>query len=220
MDHNLAAETQAVERYLLGEMPPIERDDFEEHYFGCTVCSGEMRTASRFRNAARQVLREPERFESSGTKSLGAWWQMPAFLPMAAGILLVSVVAVYQAGFEIPSLKRQLAGHVAPIAEAVTTIPLAQARRGGEPDNVARIPRNTSHVRLNFEVMLDENPRSYECTISDSPQDHRRSNAGTPKPGALPDIDLYPQSLTPGQYHITLRALPNPQQFCQFFPKL
>src|SRR5690349_4564337 len=118
MDHNRAADTQAVERYLLGDMAPVERDDFEEHYFTCEICGRQVRSAARFRANARELLREPELLEPQKERR-AAWWRMPALAPMAAALLLVSVVAVYQAGFEIPSLKRDLATRVLPVAEAV-----------------------------------------------------------------------------------------------------
>ena len=46
MDHEVARTSHAVERYLLGEMPSSERDEFEEHYFACTDCASEIRFAS------------------------------------------------------------------------------------------------------------------------------------------------------------------------------
>lgn len=43
MTHQQALEKQAVERYLLEEMPEIERFAFEEHLFGCDVCAEDVR---------------------------------------------------------------------------------------------------------------------------------------------------------------------------------
>jgi hypothetical protein len=210
MDHNLAADTQAVELYLLGDMPPVERDDFEEHYFTCEVCGREIRAAARFRANARELLREPEGLQPQ-TESRAIWWRMPAFLPMAAALLLVSVVAVYQAGFEIPSLKRDLATRVPPVAEAVATIPLESVSRGPESgkSKVVQIPRTSSHVRLTFDMITDENPPAYECTVASGNKTIAIQKLEPPKAGALPDLDLYPQSLAPGHYEITVRPLPN-----------
>jgi Putative zinc-finger len=35
MDHHQATQLTAVEKYLLDELPPELRDEFEEHYFDC-----------------------------------------------------------------------------------------------------------------------------------------------------------------------------------------
>ena len=37
MNHVEAVKTLAIERYLLEEMTPEERDAFEEHFFSCAV---------------------------------------------------------------------------------------------------------------------------------------------------------------------------------------
>ena len=55
MDHEQAVLTLAVERYLLDEMPPSERDGFEEHYFECVECGESLRAASQFLEDAKQV---------------------------------------------------------------------------------------------------------------------------------------------------------------------
>ncbi len=46
MEHKTAIKTLAAERYLLGEMPDEERDEFEAHYFTCTECAEEVRHAA------------------------------------------------------------------------------------------------------------------------------------------------------------------------------
>jgi anti-sigma factor RsiW len=43
MEHDEAEKSQAVERYLLGELPVTEREAFEEHYFSCPECAEEVR---------------------------------------------------------------------------------------------------------------------------------------------------------------------------------
>lgn len=43
MEHSEATETMASARYLLGEMSDEERERFEEHFFGCSECSRDVR---------------------------------------------------------------------------------------------------------------------------------------------------------------------------------
>jgi len=52
-----AAVQYTVERYLLDELSPPERDAFEEHYFGCPECAEELRVTAAFLSAARRELR-------------------------------------------------------------------------------------------------------------------------------------------------------------------
>ena len=47
MTHQQAVDKQAVERYLLDEMPEIERFAFEEHLFDCDICADDVRSIVR-----------------------------------------------------------------------------------------------------------------------------------------------------------------------------
>jgi anti-sigma factor RsiW len=58
MEHTQAIETLAAERYVLDEMPPEERDAFEEHYFDCTVCTEAVTDGTALMASGRAVLRE------------------------------------------------------------------------------------------------------------------------------------------------------------------
>jgi hypothetical protein len=46
MTHQQAVERHAVERYLLDEMPELERFAFEAHYFGCAICADDLRAGA------------------------------------------------------------------------------------------------------------------------------------------------------------------------------
>ena len=97
MDHQEAIGLSAVERYLLGELSPLERDGFEDHFFSCHECATDVRITAQFLDGARKELgrggleeRAPGRAKQS---SLGAWlaalWR-PAFLgPVMAMLLLL-----------------------------------------------------------------------------------------------------------------------------------
>ena len=57
MDHNEALRQQAAEKYVLGELPPTLRDEYEEHYFECEECAEDVRAAAEFVDNVRAVLR-------------------------------------------------------------------------------------------------------------------------------------------------------------------
>src|SRR5579864_9494277 len=92
MEHSSAVQTHAVERYLLGEMPQEEREDFEEHYFTCAECAQDVRAAACFQANAREVMRDPERF-SAPEQDRRVWWRFPTLVPWAAAFAFMSVVA-------------------------------------------------------------------------------------------------------------------------------
>ena len=58
MTHADAASTQAVERYLLGELSSQQRDEFEAHLFDCPECAEDLRAAAIFLDNSRAVLRD------------------------------------------------------------------------------------------------------------------------------------------------------------------
>jgi anti-sigma factor RsiW len=57
MDHNEALRLRAVEKYVLGELPPSLRDQFEEHFFECQECAQDVKAAAEFVDNARAVWR-------------------------------------------------------------------------------------------------------------------------------------------------------------------
>jgi anti-sigma factor RsiW len=58
MDHNEAVRLLAAEKYLLGELPNLRREEYEEHYFDCADCAEDITDAVAFMESARQVFRD------------------------------------------------------------------------------------------------------------------------------------------------------------------
>src|SRR5580658_7212544 len=111
MDHNLAHETYAAERYLLGEMSSEERDEFEEHFFGCRMCGENVEAASVFVENAKAVFRDESLKASPAAKRAWLRWswpswgslRLPVMVPSLAALLLAAVVT-YQNSVVIPQL--------------------------------------------------------------------------------------------------------------------
>jgi hypothetical protein len=98
MDHQEAIGLAAAERYLLGELSPLQRDDFEEHFFGCHECATDVRLTSQFLDGARREFvhgRTEGRVASTVEKrpTVSSWLAgllKPAYLaPVMALLLLV-----------------------------------------------------------------------------------------------------------------------------------
>lgn len=56
MDHSTAIEMQAAERYWQGGLSEAQREQFEEHFFGCAECAEEVRWEKLFMEQARAEL--------------------------------------------------------------------------------------------------------------------------------------------------------------------
>jgi hypothetical protein len=94
MSHEEATRSQAVERYILGELTQEEREAFEGHYFNCPACFDSVKLEMKFLRHAKQVLgQEPEK--AWFARMLGDLRRpMPAF---ACAMLVCAVgVGAYQ----------------------------------------------------------------------------------------------------------------------------
>jgi hypothetical protein len=110
MNHQEALQQNATERYLLNELDPEVRDQFEEHLFDCQDCALDVRAAAMFVEQSKVILAEspvpavvkqPARAEA---KSGLLAWLRPAFaVPVFA--LLLAVIG-YQNFVTYPGLMR------------------------------------------------------------------------------------------------------------------
>ena len=108
MDHNEAVRQNATERYLLDELDPELRDQFEEHLFDCQDCALDLRAGAMFVEQTKVILAEPPavsvaRVPVAETAKPGWFaWLRPAFaVPVLA--LLLAVIG-YQNFVTYPSL--------------------------------------------------------------------------------------------------------------------
>ncbi|HXB55397.1 MAG TPA: zf-HC2 domain-containing protein [Vicinamibacteria bacterium] len=112
MDHEEATSTRAAESYVLGEMTPEERDQYEEHFFSCPECAEEVRAAAIFLENAKSVL--AVNLQEGNEPNRGPWWTgkralfWPLPLGAAAALLVLLGVVGYQSLIVLPSLKDRL----------------------------------------------------------------------------------------------------------------
>jgi hypothetical protein len=192
MEHNRAVEIQAVERYLLGEVPPEEREDFEEHYFTCAECAQDVRAAARFRANAREILRDPEQFSPAEKDRRSVWWRFPTLGPLAAAFTLLCAVA-YQNLVTIPAL-------VAP--QFPSTLALDGPTRGslphldeGRPVDLQMAPEAPAEGQKILAELVAESGKV------------TRSPARVPEPGPL--HVSFPGKFPPGRYTVYIREVPS-----------
>lgn len=137
MDHEEAVRLKATERYLLSELDPDQRDQFEEHLFDCHECALDVRAAAMFVEQSKNVLSEARRpvLVKAATPVRKGWpaWFRPAF----AAPLMATLLAVigYQNLVVLPEMKQANVPEVLPsafinVAARSGTAPFVQAKRG------------------------------------------------------------------------------------------
>ena len=139
MTHEQAIATHSTERYLLGEMPELERHQFEQHYFDCIECAEDVRVGALMREGARQV---PSTRVARSAQSVRAW-RPSVVLPWAAAATLAVAVG-YQTLLVTPALRETTT------ARALTPVALRPASRGPAP--VIHRPADGSPVLLAVDI--------------------------------------------------------------------
>jgi hypothetical protein len=104
MDHAQAIQTQAAEKYLLGEFSAAEQGEFAEHFFDCEECAKDVRLTALFMDTAKRVMAaDPGATPHAALKRSSSGWQ-PAWYAVAASIALLAVI-LYQNVVTIPKLR-------------------------------------------------------------------------------------------------------------------
>ena len=192
MNHEVATKTQAVERYLLGEMPLEERDAFEEHYFACQDCAEEVRAGWALTRDFKSVLREgiPPR-----KPVWGSWLKLPVLVPACAAMFLAVVVG-YQNLEVMPGLK-------APRAIGSAVILDGQTRSG--------LPKVNAGDPLRFQMALDGVTAADQLRVELDGAAGQTIQAGNvPAPPPRQPLDVYfPGTLQPGRYAVVIRETPS-----------
>jgi hypothetical protein len=168
MEHEDAVRLSLVEKYLLDELPPQIRDEFEEHYFDCRECALDVRATSAFLDAAKNELRatplpKPALIaakKSEANKSWFSWLWSPAFVvPALAACLLV---IAYQNLVIFPRFKSALAELRAP--EILPTVSVVGGNsRGGTAPSIAIEGAHAFLVLI--DIPTQDRFSSYTCLL-------------------------------------------------------
>src|ERR1039458_2641764 len=110
MDHSESIRLMAAEKYLLGELTPELREQFEEHFFDCQECALDVRAGAALVEHSKVVLSEPVAASPArvpvGVPAKPGWlpWLRPGLvLPVLAALLMV---VAYQNLVTYPQLKQ------------------------------------------------------------------------------------------------------------------
>jgi anti-sigma factor RsiW len=130
MEHVEAVDTLAIERYLLEEMTPEERESFEEHFFTCAECAEDARAAVKMADGARRGLARDTGGATAADPGVvvpfrpaPVRWRTSVALPWAAAALL-AVGLAYQ------TVAGPMSARHEPDSFALTPATLRPASRG------------------------------------------------------------------------------------------
>ena len=168
MEHTEAVRQMAAEKYLLNELTPEVREQFEEHFFGCQECALEVRAGSAFLAQSKVLLSQESvphiQIKTIATEAKPGWfaWLKPAFTVPVMALLLIAVG--YQSLVENPRLQKLAAVATNPqILGSVTLV--AGSTRG------ATLPSVKTKQDEAFLVALDIPPTgqfsSYMAQLND-----------------------------------------------------
>jgi hypothetical protein len=197
LDHRHALEAQVAERYLLGELPAVEAEEFELHYFECPQCALAVESGEMFISAVREnspPLEKPVRARQerdSFWSSLAAFWRQPAFGFAAAALL--AVLALYQGAVVIPGLRQ---------ARPLPAFQLIGASRS--EDQKVRVPHHTPFVSLAADIPPEYHFREYICVITRGGSDVFTVTAPQPEEGHPVTILIAVGKLRPGRQELTI----------------
>jgi hypothetical protein len=196
MDHETAMNLNLPEQYILGGLSAEERDDFEDHFAGCTACIGEVWTASAFAANARAVFRDrataPTRVAAvpPRTRFWNFRWQIaiPALAAMA-----LAAFAIYQNSVTIPGLRAPQSFMPAVVLDGTTR---------------AALPEVSQDAPLRFQMALAPGAEGGRVWAELTGPTGRVLSAGWVKlPAASEPLDVYfPIRLEPGRYSVVVRA--------------
>src|SRR5438477_2507028 len=154
MEHQEAVRQMAVERYLLNELTPAVRDEFEQHFFDCGECAADLSATSAFLDEAKkQLMRPAARPAKAAHKSWMALLFRPAFVsPVFASLLLI---IAYQGFVAHPRLTHP---------EILSSVSLVSGNsRGGPPSSVT--VADGKPILMSLDVPAGDEYSGYELAL-------------------------------------------------------
>jgi anti-sigma factor RsiW len=215
MDHLEAKRLQAAEKYVLGELTPELRDEYEEHYFDCADCTEDLRAAATFVTASKQIFAEtpedrraaavPVASSAAAKKASGfsTWfaWLRPAIAVPAMAALVAVIVYQDIAGTPGARNSQQRAAEAQAYSSSFRL--QGSVRGPSEPTKIA-VGANES-FSLDFDFTPSQTAPNYEARILNASGQTVFSAA---LPGTLANREVHlaiPSGLLhPGSYDLTI----------------
>lgn len=194
----------AAERYMLNELPPDEREEFEAHFFDCADCAQQIRDLSTMQASAVAVFgsathapaeSNPVQSRSEGWLSgLRLWWMRPNLAWGAAAAMALLTAAM---GWQTLVLKNQLR------PQTLASIMLRPETRG----EVTRVsPQQLGPLLLlEADVPGAAGALAWELRKVGSTGVETQGSGDAPQTGATFKLLLPAGTLSPSEYQLTIR---------------
>jgi hypothetical protein len=165
MDHQQATQLMAVEKYVLQELAPEQRDQFEEHFFDCQECATDLGATVAFMEAAKREFRlnpvPKPALAAKGRSGLALLRPVIAWSALAASLLVIA----YQNVVVYPHFKSEIAELKAP--EILPSVSLVNGNsRGGQVPAVTVGPGHP--FLLTLDILPQDRFSSYTCLLYSS----------------------------------------------------
>ena len=164
MDHSEAVRLQAAEKYVLGELSPDLREQYEEHYFECEECASDVKAAAAFADGARELFRK-ERSQREGRVQVRGWlgWLRPAIAAPALAALLL--IVFYQSFVTIPKLQQQTVASMR--LQSADFVSLIGANSRSEAAKTFQIHKDRPAI-LEIDIPTTSEFGAYVCQLQDA----------------------------------------------------
>lgn len=165
MDHKRAVELHLAVKYVLGELPADQRDEYEDHYIDCPECARDVHAAAAFTDTAREVFRQEAQKEApAGNRARGGWfaWLRPVVAVPAFAVLLLMLG--YQSFVSLPHWKTQATQSAAPRVLPMFSLIGANSRSA---DSLTFRVRPRERFGLYMDVPADAAYRTYLLRLVD-----------------------------------------------------
>jgi len=165
MDHNESIRLQAAVKYVLGELSPVQREEYEEHYFDCAECAVDIKALATFADTTREVLRRERdaQFAKDLVPARGGWlrWLQPVVaVPAMAALLLI---IAYQNTVTIPQAMQEATSSEAQLFVTSRTPKMAVVR--GSEELMKFSARLNESLPLKFDFTPNPTSDAYVCQL-------------------------------------------------------
>ena len=184
MDHSESIRLMATEKYLLGELTPELREQFEEHFFDCQECALDVRAGAALVEHSKVCCRCRWPFLGQGSGPVPAkadWlaWLRPALaVPVLAALL---AVIGYQNLVTYPQLKQMASSpQILPWASInVSTRRASTTQISPHPGQgfhlLVNIPPESHYTSYTFDLSSPSGRLEWSRTIPAASSDEARS---------------------------------------------
>jgi hypothetical protein len=207
MDHPEAIRLMAVEKYLLNELSPELRKNFEEHLFECTECEFDVQAGYALIDGTKDVLSsavEVTNVVVPGKPTQWLSWLRPAIAVPVMALLLV--VVGYQNLVTVPALKNEVAAAQAP--QILSPVYLTAGISRGSNQVTVTAKRNHP-LAVSVDIPAESRFTSYVCELQ-SPSGELEGSLPVSAEAAKNSVSIsvYPKHGNSGVYQLVVFGVP------------